>query len=266
MIYDIPAKWSHEILLNHLTKWGTTISMTIKRQKKYMTVHVRIALSSFTVSSFDKGLWMYLLGNTPIHWFPDSWSLKERQSHSRFHLAIYNFPDCVPPNALQIRNRYFEKLEDLKRALAEDFTIKKAPYKWSKSVSRHKQSKTVLKGQSSRANTSSSKKRPQNKNKKDNSTVTANGKKKSKASKKRKSRPSQGTNDNKQIADLLLGVLSLLMPSSKGVLPGLYLHDEDEMIQGQFRKSAKQERINCHSPQGAFYLHTYGGSSSLHPE
>ena len=69
-----------------------------------------------------------------------------------------------------------------------------------------------------KANTSSSKKRPQNKNKKDNSTVTANGKKKSKASKKRKSRPSQGTNDNKQIADLLLGVLSLLMPSSKGVV------------------------------------------------
>ncbi|GBC03318.1 hypothetical protein RclHR1_05070002 [Rhizophagus clarus] len=56
IIYDVPAKWSQEILLNHLTEWGTTISMMIKQQKKYMTVRVRIALSSFTVSSFDKGL------------------------------------------------------------------------------------------------------------------------------------------------------------------------------------------------------------------
>ncbi|GES87554.1 hypothetical protein RCL_jg26445.t1 [Rhizophagus clarus] len=126
--------------------------------------------------------------------------------------------------------------------LAEDFTIEKALYKWSKSVSHHEQSKTVPKGQPLRvpltagegttssdksdkdhkvpnkANTSSSKKRPKKKNKKDNSTITATGKKKSVASKKRKSRPSQGTNDNKQIADLLLGILSLLVPSSKGVV------------------------------------------------
>ncbi|GES83306.1 hypothetical protein RCL_jg16016.t1 [Rhizophagus clarus] len=134
---------------------------------------------------------------------------------------------------------------DLKRALAEDFTIEKAPYKWSKSVSCHEQSKPALKGQSSRvslkagdgttssdksdkdpkvpnkANTSSFQKhhKKKNKNKKDDSTASTTGKKKSKASGKKKSHLSRGTNNN-QIADLLLGVLSLLVPSSKGVVRG----------------------------------------------
>jgi hypothetical protein len=35
MIYDIPIEWSYKKILNELTAWRTTISATVKKQKKY---------------------------------------------------------------------------------------------------------------------------------------------------------------------------------------------------------------------------------------
>jgi hypothetical protein len=77
MIYDVPIEWSYEKILNELTAWGTTISATVKKQKKYQTIRVKIALSSFTVSSFDKGLWSYTLGKKVVRWYPGAWTLAD---------------------------------------------------------------------------------------------------------------------------------------------------------------------------------------------
>lgn len=83
---------------------------TGKHQCKFMTVRVQIALCSFTVSLFDKGLWMYILDNIPVHWFPGSWTLNERQSRSRFHLSIYKFPGHVNAKSLWQKNTQHQLL------------------------------------------------------------------------------------------------------------------------------------------------------------
>jgi hypothetical protein len=72
MIYDIPIEWSYKKILNKLTVWRTTISITVKKQKKYQTVRVKIALSSFMISFFDKGLWSYTFEKEVIQWYPGS--------------------------------------------------------------------------------------------------------------------------------------------------------------------------------------------------
>jgi hypothetical protein len=59
IIYDVTVTWSPKKILNELTGWGTTISYTTKKQHKYQTLLVKITLSSFTLTSFNQGLWMY---------------------------------------------------------------------------------------------------------------------------------------------------------------------------------------------------------------
>jgi hypothetical protein len=48
---------------------GTAISYTTKKQRKYQTLLVKIALYSFTLASFDQSLWIYTLGSTLVYWF-----------------------------------------------------------------------------------------------------------------------------------------------------------------------------------------------------
>jgi hypothetical protein len=56
IIYDVPVTWSPKKILNELTGWGITISYTTKKQHKYQTLLVKIALSSFTLASYEQGL------------------------------------------------------------------------------------------------------------------------------------------------------------------------------------------------------------------
>jgi hypothetical protein len=158
MIYDIPIEWSYEKILNELTAWGTTISATVKKQKKYQTVRVKIALSSFTVSSFDKGLWSYTLRKKVVRWYPGAWTLTNCKAREKFQLVIDNFPEGVdttdlynPANASHafitnfdvkvaklIKTQdgkrkfigFFESHKSYKMALTSEFTIENQPFKW----------------------------------------------------------------------------------------------------------------------------------------
>jgi hypothetical protein len=51
-VYDIPAKWLYEKILAKLLLWGKMISVSIKLQKKYCTVHVKIELNIFALATF----------------------------------------------------------------------------------------------------------------------------------------------------------------------------------------------------------------------
>ncbi|GBB98896.1 hypothetical protein RclHR1_33560002 [Rhizophagus clarus] len=53
MLYDVPAEWSPETLLTHLTTWGYVTSMSIKVQHKYCTIRLKIAFISFFKRSME---------------------------------------------------------------------------------------------------------------------------------------------------------------------------------------------------------------------
>jgi hypothetical protein len=179
MIYDVPIEWSYEKILNELTAWGTTISATVKKQKKYQTIRVKIALSSFTVSSFDKGLWFYTLGKKVVRWYPGAWTLADRKAREKFQLVIDNFPEGVdttdlfnPANASHafITNfdvkaaklikthdgkrkfiGFFESHKTYKAALTSEFSIENQPFKWAKNSYPQEQMKKASQKSSTRS-------------------------------------------------------------------------------------------------------------------
>ena len=96
-IYDIPTSWTAEKILSELKEWGVPLDMTVKRQRKYQTVKVRIVLSSFTCSTFDKGSWMYTLGSEPVRWYPGDFTLSQRKQREKFQLQVDDFHDNIQP-------------------------------------------------------------------------------------------------------------------------------------------------------------------------
>ncbi|GBC05631.1 hypothetical protein RclHR1_06330001 [Rhizophagus clarus] len=70
IVYDIPAKWDNYTTINALSAWKKVISMTIKRQKKYKTLHVNKMVSSVLV-------------------------LKERKERERYQAVVLNPPESM---------------------------------------------------------------------------------------------------------------------------------------------------------------------------
>ncbi|CAB4404636.1 unnamed protein product [Rhizophagus irregularis] len=62
---------------------GNAIKCSVKRQHKYQTLRVKIALSSFALPQFNK-YWTTDLGGIPVRWFPASWTLRERKQREKF--------------------------------------------------------------------------------------------------------------------------------------------------------------------------------------
>ncbi|GES91381.1 hypothetical protein GLOIN_2v1662849 [Rhizophagus clarus] len=91
-IYDVPSSWSHEKILAELKAWGDPISMTVKKQRKYQTLRIKICLSTFALASFEQGIWQYSLGNISVRWFPGNWSLHQRKKREQFRLYINDLP------------------------------------------------------------------------------------------------------------------------------------------------------------------------------
>ncbi|CAB4437112.1 unnamed protein product [Rhizophagus irregularis] len=78
IVYDIPYTWDLPKILAELKLWGNAIKCSVKRQHKYQTLRVKIALSSFALPQFNK-YWTTDLGGIPVRWFPASWTLRERK-------------------------------------------------------------------------------------------------------------------------------------------------------------------------------------------
>jgi hypothetical protein len=110
LVYDIPASWTLEKILNELTLWGKTISLSCKTQRKYQTVRVKIELSSFSLAVFYRGDWTTSLGGMPVRWFPASWTLRERKERDRFQAAIMDIPDSMTLATLWENNKAHEFL------------------------------------------------------------------------------------------------------------------------------------------------------------
>ncbi|PKY59336.1 hypothetical protein RhiirA4_481992 [Rhizophagus irregularis] len=53
IVYDIPNTWSAEKITAELKLWGNPIKLSIKRQHKYQTLRVKIALFSFSLPQFN---------------------------------------------------------------------------------------------------------------------------------------------------------------------------------------------------------------------
>ncbi|GBB88888.1 hypothetical protein RclHR1_01550022 [Rhizophagus clarus] len=70
IVYDVPAKWDNYTTINALAVWGKVISMTVKRQKKYKTLHVKLEISQF-FKNYEKH-WMAPLMGFPVRWFSAS--------------------------------------------------------------------------------------------------------------------------------------------------------------------------------------------------
>jgi hypothetical protein len=95
LVYDIPATWKPEKILNELTLWEKTISISIKTQQKYHTVRVRTELNSFKLSAFQRNDWTTDLRGIPVQWFPAYWTLQDRKEREKYQAAIMNIPDSM---------------------------------------------------------------------------------------------------------------------------------------------------------------------------
>ncbi|GBB86004.1 hypothetical protein RclHR1_12440007 [Rhizophagus clarus] len=93
IVYDIPAKWDNYTIINALSDWVKVISMTVKRQKKYKTLCVKLEISQF-FKNYEKH-WMAPLMGFPVRWFPASWSLQERKKKERYQAAVLNPPESM---------------------------------------------------------------------------------------------------------------------------------------------------------------------------
>jgi hypothetical protein len=62
MVYDVLSTWRPEKIMSELTLWGKTISISIKTQKKYHSLRVRIELNSFKAAAYDRKDWTTDLG------------------------------------------------------------------------------------------------------------------------------------------------------------------------------------------------------------
>ncbi|GBC11997.2 hypothetical protein GLOIN_2v1871772 [Rhizophagus irregularis DAOM 181602=DAOM 197198] len=92
IVYDIPYTWNLQKIIAELKFWGNAIKCSVKRQHKYQTLRVKIALSSFALPQFNK-YWTTDLGGIPVRWFPASWTLRERKQREKFQAVIHDIPE-----------------------------------------------------------------------------------------------------------------------------------------------------------------------------
>ncbi|GBB98248.1 hypothetical protein RclHR1_03180013 [Rhizophagus clarus] len=67
--------------------------MTVKRQKKYKTLRVKLEISQF-FKNYEKH-WIALLMGFSVRWFSASWSLQERKKRERYQAAVLNPPESM---------------------------------------------------------------------------------------------------------------------------------------------------------------------------
>ena len=230
-MYDVPIGWSQEKIIANLQAWGDVLSFTIKKQRKYQTLRLKICLSSFTKASFDSGIWQYSLGDLSVRWFPGNWTLPKRKKREQFRLYLNDLPKNSHTWQLWERNlpsdifrpyptkalkhfitatgkrcivAYFEKYEDVEQCLRVPFTFadhnEPTTLHWSRSPpqAQKKNNKSNSSGSKAKKNdTAKTSKKPKKSSKKSDS------------SDKKKSKKSSNTKSDKKV-DLIKLLLSIL--------------------------------------------------------
>jgi hypothetical protein len=113
LVYDIPAKWTHEQILSHLILWGNTISLLTRIQRKYQSVRIKIELNDFTYPKYRRGDWTIDLGGIPVRWFPAEWSIKDRKQHESFTAVLKDIPDSLTVQSIWQQGKLHELFESV---------------------------------------------------------------------------------------------------------------------------------------------------------
>ncbi|POG64377.1 hypothetical protein GLOIN_2v1676095, partial [Rhizophagus irregularis DAOM 181602=DAOM 197198] len=88
MVYDIPAAWSHDAILEHLKSWGQVLEISFKTQHKYQSVWTKMILKPTTDTDFVMRTWQQKLGDGLVRWYPGHWKLRERKARERFQVKF----------------------------------------------------------------------------------------------------------------------------------------------------------------------------------
>ncbi|GBB98995.1 hypothetical protein RclHR1_03390011 [Rhizophagus clarus] len=159
MLYDVPTSWSPEQILTNLSTWDQVIAMSLKSQRKYYTIRLKIAFNQFTLQAFYGGKWYHRLHTPEVRWFPGRWTLKQRNNHATFAAKVEGLPVSVTADPLLTQDYdkrdfffkdqdicaykfskkgtgrvmilgFFETYEDLKTALKSPFIYERTEYRW----------------------------------------------------------------------------------------------------------------------------------------
>ncbi|GBC06590.1 hypothetical protein RclHR1_06940007 [Rhizophagus clarus] len=88
MVYDIPATWSHEKILESLKEWGQVLEISFKTQYKYQSVWCKMVLSPLADTDFVLNTWWHKLGGLVVRWYPGNWRLKGRKVREQFQASF----------------------------------------------------------------------------------------------------------------------------------------------------------------------------------
>ncbi|PKY16635.1 hypothetical protein RhiirB3_429094 [Rhizophagus irregularis] len=77
IVYDIPAVWSHDAILEHLKSWGQVLEISFKTQHKYQSVWTKMILKPTIDTDFVMRTWQQKLGEGLVCWYPGHWKLRE---------------------------------------------------------------------------------------------------------------------------------------------------------------------------------------------
>jgi len=113
IIYDVPASWDDEKLVHAFNAWGKLISIFKKRQRKYQTLRVKIAMSDFCFQLYNQGVWSLFLDDILVRWYPIEWQLKERKERERFQVTIKDLPEDLTMDKLIVDHQPTEFLNSL---------------------------------------------------------------------------------------------------------------------------------------------------------
>ncbi|CAB5199974.1 hypothetical protein RhiirA1_471177 [Rhizophagus irregularis] len=86
MVYDIPAAWSHDVILEHLKSWGQVLEISFKTQHKYQSVWTKMILKLTIDTDFVMRIWQQTLGDGLVRWYPGHWKLRERKAREYFQV------------------------------------------------------------------------------------------------------------------------------------------------------------------------------------
>jgi hypothetical protein len=84
MIYDIPATWSHALVLEYLAEWGQVLEISFKKQHKYQSVWTKMVLKPLIDTNYVLRTWWQRLGNAYVRWYPGEMRLNDRKQREQF--------------------------------------------------------------------------------------------------------------------------------------------------------------------------------------
>jgi hypothetical protein len=88
MIYDIPATWSHAMVLQYLAEWGQVLEVSFKKQHKYQSVWTKMVLKPLIDTNYVLRTWWQRLGNAYVRWYPGEMCLNDRKQREQFQAKL----------------------------------------------------------------------------------------------------------------------------------------------------------------------------------